>query len=226
MSRWPARSWCAVNTRLSAEEVRYICDHSGAKLLVVDTEYLPALAPVLETLQTVVEVVAVTDPLGPAPPDAADHAHHLLRRADEARLGRAAAVDGRGRDEPHLDQLHLGDDRHAQGRDVRASRRVPERAGRDHPPAVRPRERLPVDAADVPLQRLVHAVGGDRDRRDARVPARGARRRDLAAARRGARDPPRRRPDRPDDDRRRARRPTGSTASWSRPWPAPRPVPR
>ena len=33
-----------VNTRLSAEEVRYICDHSGAKLLVVDTEYLPALA--------------------------------------------------------------------------------------------------------------------------------------------------------------------------------------
>ena len=49
-----------VNTRLSAEEVRYICDHSGAKLLVVDTEYLPALAPVLETLQTVVEVVAVT----------------------------------------------------------------------------------------------------------------------------------------------------------------------
>ena len=25
-----------INTRLSAEEVRYICDHSGAKLLVVD----------------------------------------------------------------------------------------------------------------------------------------------------------------------------------------------
>jgi fatty-acyl-CoA synthase len=63
-----------VNTRLSAEEVRYICDHSGAKLLVVDTEYLPALAPVLETLQTVVEVVAVTDPLGPGLPGAAQHA--------------------------------------------------------------------------------------------------------------------------------------------------------
>ncbi|MHA6781949.1 AMP-binding protein [Pseudonocardia saturnea] len=41
-----------VNTRLSAEEVRYICDHSGAKLLVVDTEYLPALAPVLARLWT------------------------------------------------------------------------------------------------------------------------------------------------------------------------------
>ena len=42
---------------------------------MVDSEYLPALAPVLETLQTVVEVVAVTDPLGPAPPGAAEHAN-------------------------------------------------------------------------------------------------------------------------------------------------------
>ena len=42
-----------VNTRLSAEEVRHICDHSGAKLLVVDTEYLPALAPVLDGLRSV-----------------------------------------------------------------------------------------------------------------------------------------------------------------------------
>ena len=41
-----------INTRLSAEEVRYICDHSGATLLVVDTEYLPALAPVLDVLRT------------------------------------------------------------------------------------------------------------------------------------------------------------------------------
>ena len=165
-----------INTRLSAEEVRYICDHSGAKLLVVDTEYLPALAPVLDTLQTVVEVVAIDDPLGPAPPDAARARDHLLRRVHEARLGGAAAVDGRRRVEPDLDQLHVGDDGHPQGRDVRAPRRLPELAGRDHPPAVRPGERLPVDAADVPLQRLVHAVGGHRDRRDARVPARGARR--------------------------------------------------
>jgi fatty-acyl-CoA synthase len=63
-----------VNTRLSAEEVRYICDHSGAKVLVADTEYLPALAPVLDSLQTVTDVVAVSDPLGPALPGAAEHA--------------------------------------------------------------------------------------------------------------------------------------------------------
>ena len=145
---------------------------------------------------------------GPArtPPQ---HANISYDDAHEARLGRAAAVVGRRRVEPDLDQLHVGDDRHAQGRDVRAPRRLPERAGRDHPPAVRPGERLPVDAADVPLQRLVHAVGGDRDRRDARVPAGGARGRDLAALRRGAGDPSRRRPDRADDDR---QRPAGAPA--------------
>ena len=54
-----------VNTRLSAEEVRYICDHSGATLLVVDTEYLPALAPVLGGLRTRREVVAVERPARP-----------------------------------------------------------------------------------------------------------------------------------------------------------------
>ncbi|MET0456990.1 MAG: long-chain-fatty-acid--CoA ligase [Mycobacterium sp.] len=64
-----------INTRLSAEEVRYICDHSGAKVLIVDTEYLPALAPAMGLWQTVTEVVAVHDPLGPASPAAAEHAH-------------------------------------------------------------------------------------------------------------------------------------------------------
>ena len=134
---------------------------------------------------------------------------HLLRRVHEARLGGGAAVVGRRRVEPDLDQLHLGHDGHAEGRDVRPPRRLPERAGRDHPPAVRPGERLPVDAADVPLQRLVHAVGGHRDRRDARVPAGGARGRDLAALRRGAGDPSRRCPHRADDDR---QRPAGPPA--------------
>ena len=36
----------AINTRLAGEEVRYICDHSGAKLLVVDSELRSTVAPV------------------------------------------------------------------------------------------------------------------------------------------------------------------------------------
>jgi fatty-acyl-CoA synthase len=79
----------AINTRLSPAEISYICDHSGARLLVVDTEFLAPLAPTLPALRSVQEVVAVTDPSGPAGPDAADAAH--LSYAD---------LLGRGSDEP------------------------------------------------------------------------------------------------------------------------------
>jgi fatty-acyl-CoA synthase len=65
----------SVNTRLSAEEVGYVCDHSGAKVLVVDTEYLAALAPVLADLRTVREVIAVSDPSGPVAHEALDPAY-------------------------------------------------------------------------------------------------------------------------------------------------------
>jgi fatty-acyl-CoA synthase len=53
----------AINTRLSPDEVRYICDHSGAKLIVADAELHATLAPVAGELQTVREIVAVVDPL-------------------------------------------------------------------------------------------------------------------------------------------------------------------
>ena len=52
----------AINTRLASEEVRYICDHSGAKLLVVDSELRSIVAPVQDELETVREIVTITDP--------------------------------------------------------------------------------------------------------------------------------------------------------------------
>lgn len=55
----------AINTRLSTEEVRYICDHSGSKLLVVDAALYPTVAPLAGELQTVAEIVVVSDPAGP-----------------------------------------------------------------------------------------------------------------------------------------------------------------
>ena len=35
----------AINTRLSTDEVRYILDHSGARMLVVDAALYPTVAP-------------------------------------------------------------------------------------------------------------------------------------------------------------------------------------
>jgi fatty-acyl-CoA synthase len=64
-----------INTRLSSEEIRYICDDSGARMLVVDTEFLPALASVLGGLRTVEQIVAISDPSGPAAPGDGKLAH-------------------------------------------------------------------------------------------------------------------------------------------------------
>ena len=77
----------AVNTRLAAEEVRYICDHSQAKLLVVDGVLAATVAPVAGELETVESIVVALDPEGPEPevtiPDAAPLAA-LLDRATES----------------------------------------------------------------------------------------------------------------------------------------------
>jgi fatty-acyl-CoA synthase len=51
----------AINTRLAPEEVRYILDHSGAKLLVADTELQAGVEPLTGSLKTVTEIVSVDD---------------------------------------------------------------------------------------------------------------------------------------------------------------------
>ena len=53
----------AINTRLAAEEVRYICDHSGSKLLVVDSELRSIIDPLEDGFETIREIVTVIDPV-------------------------------------------------------------------------------------------------------------------------------------------------------------------
>jgi fatty-acyl-CoA synthase len=55
----------AINTRLSSDEVRYILEHSGAKLLVVDAVLAATVSPVVGELAGVAEIVTVTDPVAP-----------------------------------------------------------------------------------------------------------------------------------------------------------------
>ncbi|GAA1547957.1 long-chain-fatty-acid--CoA ligase [Brevibacterium picturae] len=50
-----------INTRLAPEEVRYICNHSQAKLLVVDSQLWPSITPILDGLDTVEAIVDVED---------------------------------------------------------------------------------------------------------------------------------------------------------------------
>jgi fatty-acyl-CoA synthase len=51
----------AINTRLRCDEVQYILDHSGAKVLIVDTELAAAVAPVVDELKTVETIISVED---------------------------------------------------------------------------------------------------------------------------------------------------------------------
>jgi fatty-acyl-CoA synthase len=51
----------AINTRLKGDEIAYILDHSGAKVLIVDTELAATIEPVLHRLQTVETIVSVVD---------------------------------------------------------------------------------------------------------------------------------------------------------------------
>ena len=95
------------------------------------------------------------------------------RRASRERPG---AVRGR-RGRPHLDQLHVGHHGQPEGRDVHPPRRLPACPRRRARDRAWTRLGAPVDAADVPLQRLVPAVGGDGGGGHARLPAQGRARR-------------------------------------------------
>jgi len=141
----------AVNNRLSGAEVGYILQHSGARYLLVDAA-LEAHADVPGV--TVVRCDGTGVPGDPY----------------EDFLAGELAGARRGDD---LDQLHLRDHGAPQGGAVHLPRRVPERAERGDRGRPGHRFGLPVDAADVPLQRLVLPVGGHRGRGAPRDHARG-----------------------------------------------------
>ena len=119
--------------------------------------------------------------------------------------GGAAVLVGLRRACSYRDQLHIRDHGAPEGCCLHAPGCLPELFRRDHPLPARREQRLSVDAADVPLQRLVHPLVTDRYRRHARVPARGPWRRDLGTAARARRHPPQRGPDRGEHHPERAR---------------------
>jgi fatty-acyl-CoA synthase len=51
----------AINIRLSSREVAYILNHSGAKILFVDTAFAQIVEPILDQLETVKSIVNIRD---------------------------------------------------------------------------------------------------------------------------------------------------------------------
>ncbi len=93
-------------------------------------------------------------------------------------------------------QLHLGHDRRPEGRRLPSSRREPARRRQRRHRRHRPPSGLSLDAADVPLQRLVLSLVDQRQGGRACLPAAGARQADLRPHRRAEGDAHVRRADR------------------------------
>ncbi|MFN8594084.1 MAG: long-chain-fatty-acid--CoA ligase [Thermomicrobiales bacterium] len=75
----------AINTRLSAAEVEYILDHSGAKVLVVDTELAHLVEPGMERLPSLEVVVSVEDVPGGTRLPGPDYESFLATGSPETR---------------------------------------------------------------------------------------------------------------------------------------------
>jgi fatty-acyl-CoA synthase len=58
----------AINTRLAPDEIRYICEHSGARILVVESALSLSLRSVESQLDGVEEIVMIPDVAEPADP--------------------------------------------------------------------------------------------------------------------------------------------------------------
>ncbi len=73
----------AINTRLSGQEIEYILNHSGARLLVVDTELASVVAPIVEGLETVEEIVTLDDAGTGSPINSTDYSEFMSRGSAE-----------------------------------------------------------------------------------------------------------------------------------------------
>ena len=133
----------------ASDELLWILKHCGAKVLLVDPELLHLVE------------------------NAPDRAHRLRLRGIPRRRYRPLPIPvaDRRRKRLHRHQLHQRHHRLSQRRDVHPPRRLGQCHRRNRRARPQPAQRLSLDAADVPLQRLVLHLGRHRRRRPPHLPA-------------------------------------------------------
>ncbi len=178
---------CALNIRLTVPEIDYILGHCGASILIYDSdfdEFVRELKPKMRCIRV---------------PDAYEA---LIAAADPQSLDRREVDE----DDTISINYTSGTTGRPKGVMYTVSRRVRERASRDFPCEHASGERVSVDVAHVPLQRVDISVRGDCRGRDACVLAQGRSEEDSRADRDGTSDAHVRRPDRLDHAGQRSRR--------------------
>ncbi len=159
-----------LNTRLDAETIAFMLDHGEAKVLFTDREFSATVEKALALCKSKPVVIDVDDALheGGTFLGEKEYEAFLAEGDPGVRVDLPAGRVGR-----HRAQLHLRDDGQPEGGRVPLSRGVPER-DQQYPRLVHAEaRRLPVDAADVPLQRVVLQLDDGGGGRHQRVPAQG-----------------------------------------------------
>ena len=156
-----------LNTRLDAETIAFMLRHGGARVLITDREF-SAASDRRWRCWTSPLVIDMDDPLRRRQAAGRDDYEAFLGRRSRLRLAEPGGRVGRDRAE-----LHVRHDRRSEGRRLPSSRRVSER-DQQHPQLGHAAARgVSLDAADVPLQRLVLPLDGGRARRRQCLPAPG-----------------------------------------------------
>ena len=158
--------------------IAFSLDHAEAKVLITDREFSKTVKEALALAKAKPLVIDYDDPeysgagerLGEI-----EYEDFVARGRCRLRLDDAGRRMGRD-----LAQLHLGHHRRSEGRGLSPSRRVSARDRQCRHLRHGQASGLSVDAADVPLQRLVLPVVDLGGGRHACVPARGARGGDVS----------------------------------------------
>ncbi len=166
-----------LNTRLDAPIIAFSLDHAEAKVVIIDREFSKVMKEALALCKAKPLVIDYDDPeysgagerLGEI-----EYEDFVAQRRSRLRLGDAGRRMGR-----HHAQLHQRHHRRSERRGLSPSRRASAGHGQCHHLRHAAASGLSVDAADVPLQRLVLSLDRVDRRRHACLPARGARGRDV-----------------------------------------------
>ncbi len=162
-----------LNTRLDAPIIAFSLDHAEAKVVIIDREFSKVMKEALALCKAKPLVIDYDDPeYSGAGRAAGRNRIRGLRRQRRSRLRLGDAGRRMGR---HHAQLHLGHHRRSERRGLSPPRRASAGDGQCHHLRHAAASGLSVDAADVPLQRLVLSLDRVDRRRHPCLPARGAR---------------------------------------------------
>ena len=176
-----------INTRLDAATIAYILEHGEAKVLITDREFAAQVGPALGATEDAVRSSSTSTTRSiPGPGERLGKIEYEeFIAGGDPDFEWAPPTDEMQR---HRAQLHLGHHRQSQGRGLSPPRHLPGSGRQHHGVAAAAATGLSVDAADVPLQRLVLPLVGHRDGRHACLPAQGRSGADLPDDRRARRD--------------------------------------